>query len=85
MLDKLIDISNSPGIGAKLDNILLIGFNIMNIGMIDWVKGIGSILDSFPAMALTLTMVVLNLAKAYQIWVDTRIKKKKELEKEDGK
>lgn len=69
--------------------VLLVAINGMTLGMIDWVSSIGDVFQSIPAMLLTLSMVLINLAKFAQIMVDVLIKKKKELDKlnqkENGK
>ena len=74
--------------GIYAEYVLLLGINGMTLGMIDWVSGIGDIFKSMPALLLTLSMVLINLAKFAQIVVDVLIKKKKELDnlkdKENG-
>lgn len=63
------------------ENTILLGINVMTIGMIDWVGGIKNVFESTPALLLTISMVLLNVAKAFQIFVDAMVKKKKELDK----
>lgn len=63
------------------ENAIFLGINVMTIGMIDWIGGMKNIFESTPALLLTISMVVLNLAKAFQIMVDALIKKKKELDR----
>lgn len=79
MIKWVLNIENHQAILKKVDTILLICLNGVSVGMIDWVKDITDIFKSIPAILLTLTVIVLNLAKAYQIYIDTVIKKKKEL------
>jgi hypothetical protein len=87
-----IYIKNEAGfqkVALYAEYVLLAAMNGMTLGMIDWVSSISNIFDSLPAMLLTLSMVLINLAKFAQIMVDVLIKKKKELDKlnqkENGK
>jgi len=86
MLAKLLHLETHTALLGKVETVILICLNGFTIGMIDWVKDIAVIFDSVPALLLTGTVILLNLAKAYQIFIDTLIKKKqlKDGEKTDN-